>query len=1310
LALCSFAAYGVNAQTPALTDADVGVTSVAGSTKITTDASGGKIYTVVGGGADIWGNADAFHYAYFAATGDFDYIVKVQDLQGPDGWTKAELMARQDDGSGNHAAGDQHISNMTTRSAGQNELRVQVRTTTDGASDGWNPAPVVRPTYPNTWLRLERIGNVFYPYYSTNGANWTAYKLGGIDTAGSSPAFSDGATYFTNAWPNAVSLGLAVTAHNDADATGGTAIFTDFKSHVAVPISISKQPAAAVSANINKPLVLSVEAAGDPIHYQWRKGGVAIAGAIESTYTINLAQATDAGTYSVRLFASGKEVISADSVVTTVADTEPPTVVDVATRGSFKQVVVKYSEPVSDSALSTSNYALDKGVGISSVSRLDASTVGLNVSPEMAPVTVYTLTINNVQDTAIPANKIAANSSKQFKTYLLATGSVAIRYYDTGNPGIDGVNNIVATQQPTRTDVRPDAQSASWENGANYAAQMEGVFIAPETGDYTFFICSDDGSKLFLSTDDTAANLGVDPVAQVTSWTNQREWAKEAGQSSASVVTISLKKGSKYFLRANQVEGGGGDGVAVGWELPSLAGAGPVVIPGSAFVFAVSTDNSIVNITKQPVSVTGTDGKFVSFSVAATGKSDVGNTVSYQWQKNGQNITGATGTTYNPPRLTLADNGTKFQCIVAVPGNEVTSDVATLTVIADTVAPVLMGVGAIKSPAGWDAGIMFDERIELASAGVQANYTLSGGTITGVTVYTNAVDMPGVVLNVTGLTAGSKYTLTVKNVADIYGNKITTATKEFTVTKFTWGAVGGNEMALGAAGSGVVTVGDNGFDLYSDGIGEWGTYDEATFVYEEVTGNFDKALRVEYQDLSSQWARAGLIARDVTNFGVDRAAQDAGAAGRYQKIHVNPQGPTLTGPGTAGNNSYEGNRRLDTGSASTSSLNYNNTAPTYPNAWCRMVREGQTFSIYRSSDGQSWTLLGVANWALTSTGGNMPDKMFVGPEYTPENGNVTDVASRGRFLAQIRDYGDTKALTSTDTTANKRKAVFIGNAKFTPDMGGHTGKAGDYAMDNGTAGNAMAVVADPSFLNAPAANDELSFSVWVKRYDINDSSAFWVRSRQGSTAEGGNSDRAFQAHVPWSDNNVVFDTVGCCDATTQRISASATTAAGYADLGWWTNNWRHFVFTKKADQKNVYIDGVLFLNGSSSNPLPTDIGEMMIGAETGTGSSMHAKIDDFAVFGKALTLAQAQSLFTGTAPSAVSGAQLLAFWDFNDAPKTTAVTPTVSAVKGSTGLVITFTGTLQSATAINGPWTDETATGTLTVPFTGAAKYFRAKQ
>jgi hypothetical protein len=204
----------------------------------------------------------------------------------------------------------------------------------------------------------------------------------------------------------------------------------------------------------------------------------------------------------------------------------------------------------------------------------------------------------------------------------------------------------------------------------------------------------------------------------------------------------------------------------------------------------------------------------------------------------------------------------------------------------------------------------------------------------------------------------------------------------------------------------VIAVGDNGFDVYSDGVGEWGTHDEATLVFEEVTGDFDKRLRVEYQDASSQWARAGLIARDVTNIGVDIATQDAGAAGRYQKVHVNP---VLTAMGTAGNNSWEGNRRTITGGATTTAGG--GGTPLYPNAWCRLQRVGQTFTISRSDDGVLWITNGVTTWPDSTDTANtlMPDKLYVGIDYSPENGNITDTTLQGVWMAKFRDYGDTAA-------------------------------------------------------------------------------------------------------------------------------------------------------------------------------------------------------------------------------------------------------------------------------------------------------------
>ena len=83
----------------------------------------------------------------------------------------------------------------------------------------------------------------------------------------------------------------------------------------------------------------------------------------------------------------------------------------------------------------------------------------------------------------------------------------------------------------------------------------------------------------------------------------------------------------------------------------------------------------------------------------------------------------------------------------------------------------------------------------------------------------------GVVLTVSGLKADTSYTVAVANIKDKAGNVIEPSTQSFKVSKMKWGVVGGQSINLG---NGVVAVGDNGFDVFSDGSGEWGNYDEAT--------------------------------------------------------------------------------------------------------------------------------------------------------------------------------------------------------------------------------------------------------------------------------------------------------------------------------------------------------------------------------------------------------------------------------------------------------------------------------------------------
>jgi len=82
------------------------------------------------------------------------------------------------------------------------------------------------------------------------------------------------------------------------------------------------------------------------------------------------------------------------------------------------------------------------------------------------------------------------------------------------------------------------------------------------------------------------------------------------------------------------------------------------------------------SITTQPVSQSVTVGQTASFSVAAAGAAPL----SYQWQKNGANIVGATSASYTTSATMTSDSGSTFRAVVSNTAGTVTSAAATLTV------------------------------------------------------------------------------------------------------------------------------------------------------------------------------------------------------------------------------------------------------------------------------------------------------------------------------------------------------------------------------------------------------------------------------------------------------------------------------------------------------------------------------------------------------------------------------------------------------------------------------------------------------
>jgi len=81
-------------------------------------------------------------------------------------------------------------------------------------------------------------------------------------------------------------------------------------------------------------------------------------------------------------------------------------------------------------------------------------------------------------------------------------------------------------------------------------------------------------------------------------------------------------------------------------------------------------------ITTQPLNATVIEGHEAPFSVLATGTAPL----SYQWQKNGASISGATSASYALPSAALSETGTTFAVVVSNAAGTVTSRAAVLTV------------------------------------------------------------------------------------------------------------------------------------------------------------------------------------------------------------------------------------------------------------------------------------------------------------------------------------------------------------------------------------------------------------------------------------------------------------------------------------------------------------------------------------------------------------------------------------------------------------------------------------------------------
>jgi hypothetical protein len=127
--------------------------------------------------------------------------------------------------------------------------------------------------------------------------------------------------------------------------------------------------------------------------------------------------------------------------------------------------------------------------------------------------------------------------------------------------------------KPTKTDflAKFDAP-VDWAD--NYGTRIRGYIHPPVTGQYVFWVASDDEGELWLSTDEKPESKVK--IAFVSTFVGHCEWEKFSTQKSAPIL---LRAGRRYYIEALHKEGGGGDHVEAGWQLPDGGQERP--IPGN---------------------------------------------------------------------------------------------------------------------------------------------------------------------------------------------------------------------------------------------------------------------------------------------------------------------------------------------------------------------------------------------------------------------------------------------------------------------------------------------------------------------------------------------------------------------------------------------------------------------------------------------------------------------------------------------------------------------------------------------------------
>ena len=278
---------------------------------------------------------------------------------------------------------------------------------------------------------------------------------------------------------------------------------------------------------------------------------------------------------------------------------------------------------------------------------------------------------------------------------------------------------VTAGQTPTFTVAASGTGPLSYQwlkNGAHIIGAASASYTTPAT------TATDSGSTFqgvvtnsAGSATSSAATLTVNTTSGAPVITQQpQSQTVQVGQSA--IFTVAISNGPcRSLWTINGVGSYGTVGSTISYTIPNTTlamngwnvavnlygcgAAGANLGNSQTAILTVTSSTGTPAVTTEPANQTVTAGQKATFSVLAAGTAPL----SYQWQKNGANISGATSSSYTTPATTSADNGSTFKVVVSNSVGSVTSNAATLTV--NAVAPLGVSVTSPTNGASVSAAI-----------------------------------------------------------------------------------------------------------------------------------------------------------------------------------------------------------------------------------------------------------------------------------------------------------------------------------------------------------------------------------------------------------------------------------------------------------------------------------------------------------------------------------------------------------------------------------------------------------------------------